>query len=459
MRRALIAAVLLALAALAAGCGSGSGKAGSSNGADVAPSSTAVFLRIRTEPGTRGRQLLAPTLRLLPIGGTPLLPDLDAFAEALGPETDAVALDAGDLESGKVLGLTRSARPAQLRTLLAKHKPPLVSEEVAGWQVVAADRKTIDRFKRARNAGTLASNDSYQDAVEGLPEEGLATFYANGGAVTTLVDRRLKTGLGPLPGVGRVSWLAASLTRAERGLQAQLRLKGDEIEPVEYAAELPAQIPAPVSFFADAKGLDATLDELRRSTVLTGRAAAIAKALGGLLDDVIDLFEGEAAFYVRPLPRGPEYTLVLRVGDEAAAEGTLDRLATLASAYFQTVPSHLLVQGVPVTKLGLGKTTVYYAVFDGKAVITSARSGVRGLVTAGPTLSGTQGWMSAAAEAGLPEQTAGIVYADVPKALPLLERLRGRSGPPLGSLPFTTGLAYLSVDGSVLSLKGFLGVR
>jgi hypothetical protein len=456
VRRALIA---VAAASLVAGCGS-SNTSGPSGGASVAPSSTAVFARIDTDLQSPQWQALTPLLQLLPGAAAAALPALDALKGALGPETDAAALSPADLDAKKLVGLTQPESTATLETLLAKHDPPLVSENLGGWQVVAADRETIDRFKRARNEGSLAANSSYQAATEGLPDRALATFYVDGSALTTEVDRRAQTGLGPIPGVGRVSWLAGSLTTAPGGLHGQVRLKGDEIEPYEYTAELPAQVPAPITLFVDAKGLNATLDELRRSPALTGQLATVAKALGGLLDEVIQLLDGEAAFYVRTLPAGPEYTLVIQVADEAAATGTLDRLATLAGALSQALPEHLVVQGVPVTKLVVDKTTLYYAVFGGHVVITSAPSGIRGLaLDAAPRLADTPGWQATAAAAGLPEQTAGIVYGDVARALPLLAKLTGSTAKVAAAAPLRTGLAYLTVDGSVLSARGFVAVR
>jgi hypothetical protein len=457
MRRAVVASAAAA-AVLAAGCGSSS-TSGPSGGASVAPSSTAVFARIDSDLQSSQWQALAPLLQLLPSGTADMLPGLDALKGALGPETDAAALSAADLDAEKIVGLTQPESTATLETLLAKHDPPLVSENIGGWQVVAADRETIDRFKRARNEGSLAANSSYRAATAGLPAQALATVYVDGSALTTEVDRRAQTGLGPIPGVGRVSWLAGAVSPAPGGLQAQLRLKGDEIEPFEYTAELPAQVPAPVSLFVDAKGLNATLDELRRSPALTGELATVAKTLGGLLDDVIRLFEGEAAFYVRPLPAGPEYTLVVQVADEAAAAGTLGRLATLAGALSQALPEHLVVQGVPVTKLVVDTTTLYYAVFDGHVVITSAPSGIRGLVRTGPRLADTPGWKTAAAAAGLPAETAGIAYGDAGQALPLLAKLTGSTAKTDAAAPLHTGLAYLTVAGSVLSANGFVAVR
>src|SRR5262249_36525560 len=118
----------------------------------------------------------------------------------------------------------------------------------------------------------------------------------------------------------------------------------------------------------------------------------------------------------------------------------------------------LTVRGVEVTRITVQKTNVYYAVFDGKVVLTSAPSGIRGLLLNGPRVTATRRWQHAAAAAGLPKETAGIVYGDVDTAVRLLSTLTGKARQP-AKLPFGTGLVYAGANGSVLSVKGFVGVR
>jgi len=210
VRRAL---AVSALVLLAAGCGGRTSAPGPSGGASVAPASTALLVRVRTNDAAQWRTLA----RLLPEN----LPTLESLRGALGPETDVLALT-GDEETPVVL--TQPPNPAKLDSLLAKHDPPLVSEEVAEWRVVAPDRATIDRLKRARNAGSLVDTDAYKEATRDLSAPALVTFYADGAAATRALDRRLKTGLGPVPGLGRVGWIAAALPAA--GVTAVVLLAG-----------------------------------------------------------------------------------------------------------------------------------------------------------------------------------------------------------------------------------------
>src|SRR5581483_9241390 len=207
--------------------------------------------------------------------------------------------------------------------------------------------------KRARNDGSLADGDAYRQATRGLPAAALATVYADGSAVR----RGLRERGAP----------AGAVTRRPGGLGVELRVKGDRVEAATYTAELPAQIPAPVTLLVDAKGLDRTIEELRRSPALAASTNPLVQALRtGVLDDAVGLFGNEAAFYVRQLPGGPESTLIVEVDDEVAADAIVDRLVTLAAAVTQNVPAHETIAGADATRLTLGKTTVYYAVFDGK---------------------------------------------------------------------------------------------
>jgi len=444
VRSALAAAAAAALVLAAAGCGGKTGTAARSGGASVAPASSAFFLRARTD--SQDRRVLA---RLLPRAAAML----ERLQRALGPETDVVALDDRTL-----VALTQPPDRARLDSLLARQHPQLVAEQVGDWRVIARSREAIDRLKLARNGGSLADADGYRRATRGLPAAAPATFYADGAAVVRGLRGRGQA-VEPVPGLGRVGWVAGALTRRAGGLGVELRVEGDRIEAAPYAAELPAQVPAPVTLLVDAKGLDRTIEELKGSPALATSRNPIVQALRtGVLDDAVRLFANEAAFYVRPLPGGPEATLIVQVDDEAAADAIVDRLVTLAGAVTRTAPAHETIAGVEATRLMLRKTTVYYGVFDGKLVATTAPSGIRGLRRAGPRLVETPPWRAATVAAGLPDRIAGLAYADVGRALPLVGRLLGVTSelrmPPLGR-----GLLYATVDGSVLTVRGSVALR
>jgi hypothetical protein len=479
--------VLFLSAALLAGCGGGGGSKqvaspGSSTpgGASVAPLSTPFLLRLNTAFDSPQWQVFDRLLRKFPDGtkfyssfagqGVDFNNDVKP---ALGSETDLLALTLQDLNSGAFLGLTQPQNEAKFLALLTKNdNTPSVSEQIADWHVIADERATIDRFKQARNEGVLSGSPAYKEAMAELPANALATLYVNGNVLTREIAKRAKTTAGPVPGVGRIAWLSGALTAQERGLALDFRVKGDELAASPFTAELPAEVPAGVSLFVDFKGLDAALDQLKRSPALQKQLGSAEQALGGILDEVIGLFKNEGAFYIRPGATGNEYTLVLKVDDEAAAGATLDKLGTLVGAFAQKAPEQVDVAGVSAKKIAVGKGAVYYAVFDGKLVLTNAEGAIRGLKGGGQRLAGSQAWQDAKTSAGLPDQTVGIFYADVQKLLPLIEKLQASSSSGTGSsskplspeakrnlAPLGTVLLYGAVNGNVATAKGFVSVR
>jgi hypothetical protein len=477
--------VLILAAALLAGCGGGSStkqpaSPGSSTpgGASVAPLSTPFLLRLNTAFDSPQWQAFDRLLRKFP-DGTKLYSSIagqgvdfdNDVKPALGPETDLLALTLEDLNSGAFLGLTQPRNEAKFLTLLTKNdSTPSVSEQIADWHVIADERTTIDRFKQARNEGVLSGSAAYKDAVAELPANALATVYVNGNVLTRAIAKQAKTTAGPVPGIGRIGWLSGALTAQPGGLALDFRLKGDELTVSPFAAELPAEVPAGVSLFVDFKGLDAALEQLKRSPALQKQLGSAEQALGGLLDEVIGLFKNEGAVYIRPGATGNEYTLVLKVDDEAAVGATLDKLGTLVGAFAQKAPEQVDVAGVSAKKIVLGKSTVYYAVFDGKLVLTNSEGAIRGLKGGGQRLADSQAWQEVKTAAALPDQTVGILYADVQKLLPVIEKLQASSSSGSGSTPLSpqakrnlgplgTVLLYGAVNGNVATAKGFVSVR
>jgi Protein of unknown function (DUF3352) len=476
----LLAALLALPLAACGGGGGGGGKDSSSTtsgegGAAIVPKTAPLLIRLDTTFDSPQWTVLNTLLQKFPDGEKLFSeiagPGVDFEQDvkpALGPETDQFALNGQDLQNKVFLGATQPRDPAKFESLLAKDENHPVSEEIDGWQVVADKRETIDRYKLAKRGGTLADSADYKAAIDTLPPAALATVYVDGPTLSRELAKQAKTGSGsgPVPGVGRISWLAGAVSAEEKGFALDLRLKGDELEVTPFTPELPAQVPADVALFVDLKGLDATLEEARRTPALQKQLGEAQKALGGLIDEVIALFKGETAITVRPVGAAAEYTLVVTVEDEAQASATLDKLATLIGAFTQSSPEPVSVGGIPAHKLSLGTSAIYYTVFDGKLVVTNAEGGITG-VQEGPRLADSQAYKDAAEAAGLPDQSTGIVYADVPKLLPLLDKLAksSKDGKPIppevkrNLEPLSTALLYGSVDGDVLTVKGFASVR
>ena len=477
MRRPRVALLALLVLPLAA-CGGGGSKvsSGTTGGGEVAPKSAPFLVRVDTSFASDQWRAFQALLAKFPDGKDVLAKlggqgvDFDQDVKpALGPETDIFALTQADAKNDVFLALTQPRNDAKLDSLLAKGTNHPVSEEIAGWRVISDKRETIDRLKQARNGGTLADSQKFKDAMDALPADRVAAFYADGAAVarTAAKETNTGTGAGPVPGTGRIGWLSGALGAEDRGFTVDLRVQGDELEQTPFTAELPAQLPAGVSLLIDVKGLDATLEDLKRSPTVQQRLSEAEKSFGGLIDRAIALFKGETAFVVRPGAAGKsEVSLVVAVEDETQAQATIDQIATLLGALGQQSPQPVQIAGVSAQKLALGKTSLFYAIFDGKLVISNAETGISGLKT-GQRLESSQAWHDAADAAGLPDQTAGIVYADVTKLLPALEATqRSSSGQkPLSPMAkrnlehVSSVMLYGTRDGDVLAGKGFVFVR
>jgi hypothetical protein len=487
VRRFLLALLVALLALPLAACGGGkSGSATSGEGgAAIVPKTAPLLVRLDTTFDSQQWTALNALLKKFPDGEKLLSgiagPGVDFEQDvkpALGPETDQFTLSGQDFSKKVFLAATQPGDQATFQALLAKANGNPVSEEIDGWQVVADKRETIDRYKVAKRSGSLADSDNYKAAISSLPATALATVYVDGptlrrtlatqavGSATSSSIPDLAAGTGPLPGVGRIGWLAGALSAEEKGFAADVRLKGDELEVTPFRQELASQVPADVSLFIDVKGLDATLDEAKRTPALQKQLGEALKGLGALVDEVIALFKGETAITVRPVGGKNEFTLLVKVDDAEKAKGTLDKLATLVGAFTQKTPEPVNVAGQDFQKLSLGKSAVYYGVLDGKLVVTNAEGAITSLVN-GPYLADSQAYKDTAEAAGLPDQTTGVFYADVPKLVPLLDTLAksSKSGKPLSPEvkahleAFSTAIFYGSVDGDVLSLKGFASVR
>lgn len=484
MRKLLL---LLAAAALLAGCGSSSRSSGgggsSSGGAQIAPATTSFLLSLDTAFDSSQWQTLDALLKKIPnaeklsasIGGKGVNLETDV-KPALGPETDLLALNGADLNNKALVGLTQPADQAKFEALLAKRsgtKP--VTKEVDGWQVVADKAATIARFEAARSQGTLADNADYKAAMSDLPSDALATLYVSGGPLTAAIDKRAKTGSSSsLPGIGSVDWVSGAVTAVDNGFTVDLRVKSSkELQVSAYKPQLPAEVPADVALFVDFKGLDSALEQAKSSPALKNQLGGAEAAIGGLLDEVIALFKNEGAFYVQTAGSSTAYVLVLEVDDTAAAQGTLDKIGTLVGALSQKPPKQVSIGGATVSELALGaKTTIDYGIVAGKLVISNSEAAIRDLAGSSERLADSQPWKDATSAAGMPDQVAGILYADVQSLEPVLEKLQASSSKSSGSTSkpmspeakqalqaFGTALLYGAVDGDVATAKGSLSLR
>jgi hypothetical protein len=188
--------------------------------------------------------------------------------------------------------------------------------------------------------------------------------------------------------------------------------------------------------------------------------------LGISATELADLFQGEAAFYIRQGAPLPEITLALAVENEQQSLAMIDRLAQrLAQFGGGGAPTETTIGGVKAKQITIQNFAVYYAAFEGKLVITTATTGISELSGGDDKLSGDETFTTAKEAAGMPDETAGFVYVNVEDALPLIENFSQTAGEPLPSEarsniePLRSALFYATAEKGKAQVKGFLRIE
>lgn len=487
--RALAVALVSGLAVVAAGCGGGSGGASSAAGADIAPASAPLFISINTDfegdqiktfrtlldkfPGSDG--LLRMALAELEQEDVDFERDVKP---ALGPELDIVLLDLGqdgEASNPEVVALLQPGDPAKLDALLEKDTDgtPTVKEEVDGWTVLAESQASIDLFKQMRSGGTLADSGRFADAMEGLPDDALARAYVNADLILESYEAAGPVGsaqtfdqLFPngVPSVG------GTVSAEEGGLRFQAT--GKTTQPTDtFEASLPDELPAGalayVGFNNLAKGVRESLNNAGEANQqFDQQLGQIELALGLSLDrDVLPLFEQEGAIAVYPAASGsgvPGIQLVMKVDDQEQAIETIDKLLARAAQFSPGIPTpqSIDVGGVNAKAVEYQGTTIIYAGFDGKLVITNAADTIEAMQGSGEKLSDDQTYTSARENAGVPGETSGIFYVNLNAAFDLVQSLSEQPPQVQENVePLDSFLLYSTADDGRVTVSGFLAIQ
>ena len=514
MRRAaqlrfLAAAFAAGFALLAAACGGGDEEAEPAASAGGAPpasaalvgSDTPVFFALDTDFDSEQWQA-AETLieRLSPgqsldqalssLGGEGIDFEQDV-KPALGPEVGFAILEL-PLDGGTppVVFFTKPADPAKLEALISKaEQPPVFQMLDDGWFALAESREHIDQALAAGQAAPLASDQGFAAALAEIPSEAVLRLYLSGAPLTEAFQQGFQQSgagftLDSLTGAGTLQSLALALSAEEGGfrLDGVATTEGGP-EVTTYAPQLPAVAPAGALLYASFSdlrtGLSRFLDVVAEQTPdFAQQLGQVETALGvSVENDLLPLFEGELALYVREGLPIPEVTLLLSPSDPTKGLATLDKIAlgasSLAGLAGETPPYTVTstnIAGTPAQQVTIGETgfSLYYAQVGDNVVLTSAVSGVADLVAGSGSLAEDPRYVEATQAAGLPEQTSGFFYLDFERAAALIELATstlesGSVTVPSEGLETLGALGYLVVhaggSGSKTTFSGFLGVR
>jgi hypothetical protein len=467
--------VRVALAAIAvavglAGCG---GDDTQTTAAGLVSANAAAFVEVDSDLSSDQWQQLDELLQKFP-GRADLLreiregladEDLDWERDvepALGSTTAVAWLDFEN-DGENFVAITQPEDPEKLRQLLAKlGDDEAVVREVEDWTVVAENDVLIQRL--ADTEATLAEQERYTEALEGLPDDRLATVYVDGTKLAEAVRDVLSgAGAGALgfSGFDQVESLAAAVSAEEEGVSATFVGRGTESADAQglakpYDSKFLDDVPGDALLFLSFNGQDYR-DQIQQLQPAQRDALRMFEQLAGIsVEQLLSLLGGEGAFYVRPGSLVPEATLLLEADDEQQAVATVDRLARRASGIFGGAPRSQNVDGVDVKTLQLGPVGLNYGAFDDKLVVSLSTAAFRELKSGGEKLGDAEDFKAAAEAAGLPDETSGFFYLNVQDFIPTLETVLNFAGadradvPPelLENLrPLTSIVAYAVRDG------------
>ena len=500
-RLARLTAPLAAVAVLAA-CGGaelGGGGAGRPEGAELLAAGTPVFVTLNGNVDSAQWQAAEALIQRFPSGQDAIDSIFEEITEggaqletdvlpALGPEVDIAVLDVPQDGDPSVVMLTQPTDPAKLEQLLSEADDAPVWREVEGWYVVAASQQIIDRALSSGEEGSLADNDAFGEAMDALPDETLARLYLDGAALLDAVKAgALAQGglgeLGPSPAEllgsgGQLESAALALVAEDQGLRVEGIARSQQDSEVEAAsAELPALAPADALLYASFHGLDKGLTQFldavgKQTPDFDRNLGQLEMVLGvSLEDDLMPIFAGEGALYVRAGAPIPEVTLVLSPDDPGQAAATLDKLVAAASLFGPgseggeppfTV-SDTTIAGLAAKRLQINdQLSVYYARVDDHLVVTTAVKGIADLVEGGARLADDPLFQEAAETAGMPDETLGFVYVNLERAVGFAETLGMLADQKPEVAANLEPLRYLLVDatgdGSEAQFSGFLGI-
>lgn len=454
----LVLAVALLISLVAVGCGGGGDSSadgtlaglGEGNGsvpdaAELLPADVPVLMTINTSldseqltlagqllekfPG--GQKLLDEALADLAGGGLDLETDV---RPVLGSEVTIALLDVKP-DDPPVAAVLEPADAAKLEELLSRDR----DGDAPAWRVVdgryvlADDEATLDAILGSAEQVSLAEQERFKEIMEALPAENLARLWIGPVVTQELVSQvgaENPAGMDGLEAIfssqGTFEGAGAAVVAAEEGVRVVgLAKTTDAPEGSNGPIEILDLAPAGAIAYVSLRDLRETVDRFLTFALQQDPSveAQIAQAEGflGLTieDDLLPLFENEHAIYVRPGSPIPEISIVLSPDDAEAAADLLKRLIAVAEIGGVEAESDTVeIDGNDVLRLRSQDLTLYVATLEGRIVLTTSEAGISDF-GGSDTLKDDPRFAAAADAAGLPDETAALVYLDVAGVLQL----------------------------------------
>jgi hypothetical protein len=484
--RALRLTALAVLVFAIVGCGADE-QARTGAAAEIVPAEAPVVVAVNSDLSSDQWQQADELLRKFP-GRAQLLDEIRSSLKddsgldyeqdvepALGDEIDLVWMDFANGGSN-VVGITKPKDADAFRRMIEKgnqkESDKLLYDEVDGWFVLSDEQAKLDRFEQETDGAKLADNSTYKDALAELPKDSLVSVYAKGESITKALQDAFREyqGGGASPfqlATGQLDFVTASLRAEGDGvrLAGTARAAGEpKTEPKVFSSKLIEDVPGDAIALLTFRG-DSSFTRQAQSSPTYRRALRQFQKMYGLrLDKLLEVFRGEVALYVRPAIPFPQFTLLVSEATDAGARNVNQLFKALASSEGAKPCPTRSEDGIRVRCVDFGQIDLRLAVVDGKIVVTTGPSPVAELSSSGTKLPDSEAYKDAVKAAGMPDETAGLLWIDLAKAVPMILGFADASDEPVppdvraNLEPLKSFLAWGDADGRTSSFSAFLGI-
>ncbi len=395
---------------------------------------------------------------------------------ALGAELDLALLDFNDAEHNYVF-FTKPKDQAKFDHLLETGDDPQVHREIDGWTVFADNRRALDNFEQAREAGdTLADEPAFQDAMSHQPDDVVLRGYVSGERLYQLIQHeaaqspdardleRFSESFGKLESVS----FAAGAEDDGVAVEAAYKSKGQPTTG-SFTPQLDQVLPADALAYVAFGNLEDAFDNALLSgdanvPGLKTKITELEQALGfSIKSDLLPLFSKEGAVAVyRGGAETPNVLVVLQVPDEANARKIVDRFAALASLGGQHVRP-VTIHGVEGKQILLNGLAITVVVADGKLVLSNDETLVDQALGNGEKLAMDSVYQEALDTSGAPREMSSLVYLNLKSGIPYVFHLVGSGSVPpdvrANTAPLHSTVLYSKQDGDRSTISGFVTIK
>jgi hypothetical protein len=414
------AVALLAAFTLVTACGGSNVGAGPASSAGLLKPGAVVYSQTVSDPDSAQWEQAEDLLARFPDGDrwlAQLKRDLqdegvtweEDVKPALGPVVDVAVYGGGGSKSPAVVGLTNPEDKDKLLALVRKLNEgsgePAVTRVVGDWVAISDREESIDAALREQGGQTLADDDTFEAALEELPDDALSRVYVDPAGAIELVGPGKERDALSLLGLDALDFAGAWVKAKEDAAELAVTARGEGADRLfgtgdPYSSELLDKVPADAFAFLSFQGdgLRRQLEAIRGNRLFAKGLRELEREYGIELDEFPRLLDGEVAFYARPGLLMPEFTLLLATTNEAGTKAAVERVLRRAP----------------------DQPRLRVSTLDGIVVVSTAPDPLDSLREPGAKLPDADAFEDSLEAAEVPEQYTGLAYVDLTKVAGLI---------------------------------------